>query len=148
MKERPIIFSAPMVRAILAGKKTQTRRIAKSYKPPCEVGDRLWVRETWLPYPGQTQRVQYAANYEAPMGPWKSPIFMPRRYSRILLEVEEVRKERLHAINRDDLYAEGIGSLFEPARKSFKKLWDSIHGKGAWEANPPVWVISFRRVDK
>lgn len=73
MKERPILFSAPMVRAILDGRKTQTRRIAKvtsdgckegfitplsgfvprsienhiSYCPYGKPGDRLWVRETW-----------------------------------------------------------------------------------------------------
>lgn len=74
MRERPILFSAPMVRAILAGTKTQTRRIAKDVRHPdlgnwyapgalvlerepqhvieraCpkgRPGDRLWVRETW-----------------------------------------------------------------------------------------------------
>ena len=73
MKERPILFSAPMVRAILDGRKTQTRRIAKvtdkdckpgmitplagfvprtianhiSYCPYGKPGDRLWVRETF-----------------------------------------------------------------------------------------------------
>ena len=71
MKERPILFSAPMVRAILAGTKTQTRRIAKLNEsgrvkavgsclnwhlddpnainacPYGQPGDRLWVRETW-----------------------------------------------------------------------------------------------------
>lgn len=80
MKERPILFSAPMVRAILDGRKTQTRRICKA-QPPADalwgsngaewmwledrddvadrvircpygvVGDRLWVRETWAPDP-------------------------------------------------------------------------------------------------
>ena len=80
MKERPIIFSAPMVRAILAGTKTQTRRVVKPapklvggawffYKrglpvyvpnvsaaadscPYGQPGDRLWVRETWMDLAG------------------------------------------------------------------------------------------------
>lgn len=75
MKERPILFSAPMVRAILEGRKTQTRRVVKPRKdlsfgcllqphelagevnsgdymncPYGKPGDRLWVRETWQYY--------------------------------------------------------------------------------------------------
>ena len=60
MKERPILFSSPMVRAILDGRKTQTRRVCKGQRelsnvhdfqldrcPFGQPGDRLWVRETW-----------------------------------------------------------------------------------------------------
>lgn len=71
MKERPILFSAPMVRALLDGSKTQTRRIVKPqpdrvppmgyrvgdalmrlggepmYCPYGQPGERLWVREAW-----------------------------------------------------------------------------------------------------
>ena len=73
MRERPIIFSAPMVRALLAGTKTQTRRIIsprhlkffglpaswqvanwdKRPLPYGGTGDRLWVRETHAPIIGQ-----------------------------------------------------------------------------------------------
>lgn len=83
MADRPILFSAPMVKALLAGTKTQTRRRIKAvvphdglpsetqedmdvrgwiryggdWLPPCPYGDagsRLWVRETWAPYDSQT----------------------------------------------------------------------------------------------
>lgn len=61
MRERPILFSSPMVRAILSGAKTQTRRVVKPLHmatvdakqfpilamcPYGSPGDRLWVRET------------------------------------------------------------------------------------------------------
>lgn len=56
-KERPILFNSEMVNAILAGKKTQTRRVIKNKSninhaiecPYGKPGDLLWVRETWRP---------------------------------------------------------------------------------------------------
>lgn len=86
---------------------------------------------------------------------------MPRRASRLSLEVQSVRLEQLQAISQEDAEAEGIdgptcaalstsspwrGQLAPAAVHAFAALWDSINGAGAWLANPWVWVISFRRV--
>ena len=111
-----MLFSGDMVRAILEGRKTQTRRV---YKPRGDCsgtieinhlpGSRIWVRETWGPCEGG---VCYAAS-ELPGvkpddGKWRPSIFMPRWASRITLEVTEVRMQRLQEINNEDAKAEGI----------------------------------------
>jgi hypothetical protein len=137
MKDRPILFSAPMVRAILAGTKTQTRRVAKGVhivhehtgealaqldsagpRIPCpygQPGDRLWVREAHLIVGGadsKNPRVVYAATNDGPdawLSPvWRPSIHMPRWASRITLEITSVRVERLQAISEADARAEGV----------------------------------------
>jgi hypothetical protein len=97
MTERPILFSAPMVRAILAGTKTQTRRVVKpAHKawiempvthqlgewdkrplPYGKTGDRLWVRETWQAVSGN-DRVRHIMTHPRPDRGWLEYAATPR----------------------------------------------------------------------
>lgn len=209
MTERGMIFNSEMVRAILDGRKTQTRRIMKvqpesnqlglllitdSTKhsdigkyhwaesnatgnhvrsklfscPFGAVGDRIWVRETWARYNIDQNSHDIAYRATTPEdwpeeGRWRPSIHMPRWASRILLEITDVRVERLNAISEEDARAEGIidgGCLNcgepepcgcanpEPdATDAFAYLWQSIYGQDNWNANPWVWVIEFKRVE-
>lgn len=193
MKGRPIPFSAPMVRALLAGTKTQTRRVVKpqpdrthsghpywnigGYRVsptaanplPCPYGapgDRLWVREAWRTcegfdvYPPRDIQRTTPVRYEAD-GHWshsmsgsggklRPGMFMPRWASRILLDVIEVRVERLQSISRGDAMAEGCPfpnmAKGPDPREWYAELWDQINGPGAWAANPWVWAVSFNPI--
>ena len=119
--------------------------------PYGQVGDRLWVRETfWAMADGKT--IYYKATVPFPNFPfsWKPSIHMPRWASRITLEITDVRVERLQEISPLDIVAEGYDSFGIPSGVFwFKELWDSINAKRGygWEVNPWVWVISFRRLD-
>lgn len=144
MDDRPILFSAPMVRALLNGTKTQTRRVVKRFEvragmPEPEMqsllrccpygapGDRLWVRETFAKIDGQTQpwiETDYRATYTHGdrLGDslgikkrWTPAIHMPRAASRITLEVIGVRVERLQDISETDARAEGAAAHNSPA---------------------------------
>lgn len=182
MRERPILFSAPMVRPILTGQKTQTRRAVKlndagrvqlatkqwhiddsNVKHACpygQPGDRLWVRESFSPYIYREGCWYWAdgnmAAYDCEKP--KPSIHMPRWASRITLEITGVRVERLQDISEADAQAEGVtvedhhkggycaGEFLPPAVRAFRELWESINGASAWETNPWVWVVEFRRL--
>ncbi|EKZ6514951.1 hypothetical protein RYB76_002291 [Klebsiella pneumoniae] len=219
MKERGMIFNGEMVRAILDGRKTQTRRPiqwkqtrfteigeredgskwpwsedaehACDFWHPCPfgaVGDRIWVRETWQAihdYCDENGHVderrcarsipRHRGNYWHPVYqeawgnesredrefPWRPSIHMPRWASRILLEITDVRVERLSSISQEDAKAEGMeltgwrptysdpdsgGEVMTPY-DNFAELWSSIYGDESWKANPWVWVIEFKRVE-
>lgn len=138
-----------MVRAILVGRKTQTRRVVKPKRrtdifdhvcPYGQPGDRLWVRETHAM--DDDGRCHYAATEtEHPDWPngWTPSIFMRRKFSRITLEITSVRLQRVQCIREADAIAEGVESVTE-----FRKLWETINGRGSWEADPWVWVVGFR----
>jgi hypothetical protein len=225
MKTRPILFSAPMVRALLDGTKTQTRRICKSeeiveaaeefceiltttkaerigpseiglrpvghickinyglplndaiktFCPYGQPGDRLWVRETTIDVEehgyvgpvfvesdegravldGGLGQPDDFAEIEPHQLKKRPSIFMRRSMSRITLEITGVRIERLQGISGDDCLAEGIPErgTYPPEsdpedilRRDYRRLWESINGAGAWDANPWVWLLEFKRV--
>ena len=68
----------------------------------------------------------------------------------MLLEIDAVRVERLQSISRGDAMAEGCPfpnmAKGDDPRAWFRDLWCDINGAGAWEANPWVWVVEFRRL--
>lgn len=136
--------------------------------PYGKIGDHLWVRETWSPSlhshgydadggevvndcPAYKATLSYAC--EKPVNDgliWKSPIFMPYRFSRITLEIVKVRVERLQDITPDDAFAEGISGgdwLGDPVGE-YAKLWDRLNAKRGypWSSNFWVWAIDSRRV--
>lgn len=129
--ERPILYDDRMVRAILDGRKTQTRRIARLNAagrvkacPYGKPGDRLWVREAWatdfifddLPPCNipEDSPLLFRADESATgivafeWGKWRPSIHMPRWASRIVLEIIAVRLERLQDISEADAEAEGM----------------------------------------
>jgi hypothetical protein len=199
-----------MVRALLAGTKTQTRRVCKSadvieaaerepwgepvlertatrtgpasigrrlvgsmcrtqdgfrladaiaaFCPYGLPGDLLWVRETWRWYSEgiahyaadntlrPNQRDQALATFLEHRSPlpadchtWRPSIHMPRKVSRLTLEITDVRVQRVQEISREDEIAEGT-----PAGTYYDSVWSSIHGDASWDANPWVWALTFR----
>jgi hypothetical protein len=183
IREKGLIFNSEMVRAILDGRKTQTRRPIKwkqtrfteigeredgskwpwsedaehacDFWHPCPfgaVGDRIWVRETWNKYGGL---LTYRADHDwiddmrketVCTAKWVPSIHMPRWASRILLEITDVRVERLNAISEEDAlpkafrlqgllpdYLGTFSSVISPTMTNvaFQRLWESIYGEEA-----------------
>lgn len=135
------------------------------------VGDRLWVREAYCITQGDdgTNGLLYRGQceeYPSLKPIWKSSIYMPRWACRTVLEITEVRVERVQEISEEDALTEGVtridhgrGYYFSAVRDephhgnwvdpvdAYRELWESIHGKGSWDLNPWVWVIGFRKVE-
>lgn len=185
MKEHPILFTTEMVRAIIEGRKTQTRRVVKPQPIHIEwfthqngwcakvaenryemkecpygvPGDRLWVRETWCPCRVFTiyradciddKPSENTDEWNEPRGDkWRPSIHMPRTESRILLEVTNVRVERVQEISEADIIAEGCPKAYLLGRNWYQPLWDTINAKRGypWKSNPWAWVVLFKLLE-
>lgn len=159
--------------------------------PHGKVGKRLWVRETWaigvstgnswhsedgpirtMHEPWRYQRRYRGSGESGFCGKWRPSLLMPRWACRLVLELTEVRVERLQEISEADAQAEGAAFVCELCgcdldtdhgaavhfacddpdcerashREGFRRLWESINGAGSWALNPWVWVLEFREV--
>lgn len=162
MAEKPIIFSTPMVSAILQGRKTATRRAMKqppdpdsvSGKYPSErpqtrkyqLGDTLWVRETFAETAsGYRFKINADGSLFQPDGTvkWRPAIYLPRAAARIFLKITAVRFEQVKDITEQQAKAEGVAS-----RAAFLDLWDELNAKRGYghAVNPWVAVIEFKRL--
>lgn len=214
MSEKPILFNTEMVKAILEGRKTVTRRVIKlkygnthiewkedkygkrlielqndvegethgrredgttwrkllvyrELKSPYQVGDVLYVRETFDPeyWPWQYKNGRsdlYKADYEMwknksdfSLPRWKPSIHMPKEAARIFLRVTKIKPKQLQDITDKEARAEGVNPATNNSgiahQAMFMKIWDSTIPKKdlkkyGWNANPWVWVIEFERV--
>lgn len=236
LKERPVVFTAEEVNAVLAGNKTQHRMVIKNTKdtqclfsgdwrydgrdfldsdgftidprgahyverlepsegeerqytedyrcvghyPLGRVGDRLWVQEPTLAIEdvGWIGPVFVASDdgrnaIDWGYGPYDDPAHIPAceltynnpcdlsyEDSRILLEITDIRIERVQDTSHADAVAEGVHHFdiyarlrdqpLSVAQIVFSRYWDTRHQDGFenWESNPWVWVIEFKKVDE
>ncbi len=174
--EHGLCFQTDRVKAILAGRQTQDRRpITSRNKYDWQVGDQIWVRETWRTakaldmysprMTGCKSPFQYAAGMKSilhgniidkwqPWGKWHPSIHMPRWVARIILEITAIRKETVQEISQDDQRAEGIVIPSEWCVNGYKRtrfgtLWDSIYHKRGygWDTNPDVRASTFKIIE-
>ena len=137
MSEKPILFNTEMVRAILDGRKTCTRRLIKNNvdallnspfhqaypevedkqiigklcMPPYQSGDILYVRETWSEWTDGYLYKAWTSPFPQPgkssVMKWHPSIHMPKEAARIWLKVKDVRVERLSDITPQEAWKEG-----------------------------------------
>jgi len=175
---QPILMSDAMVLALLAGNKTETRRIWSDRYAKVEAGQLLWVREAWRcrSLRGDQARVQYRADesdgfvvlgasdtrpgsrQELPGhlnnpdphrdAPWQVSMFMPKIASRLTLKVSHVKRQRLREITTVDCMAEGLRGADLVGQ--YGRLWDSLHHDAPqrWIDNPEVAVVGFEVIKR
>lgn len=148
MAIKPILFNTEMVRAILDGRKTVTRRLVKFLsrknpnwtgyvkdglmlyngknepcirKAPYQPGDTLYVRETWKKAPnGYYYYEDWQRGDIADLTKWKPSIHMPKEAARIWIKITDVRVERLQEMKPVDVIKEG----------AYPDCWDCLNTYG------------------
>lgn len=173
MRERTILFTAEMVRAIFEGRKTQTRRLIKPQPENIHISPERASVISWVDveahafddgavacfYYTMEEEEDFVCKYGRVGDRLKvsDPMNVPGNgvsLSNFLVEITEIRVEQLNDIDRGDAMEEGcpfpnMADGPNP-REWFSDLWDSIYGDGpgSWAENPWVWVIEFRKLEE
>lgn len=167
MIERPILFNAETVRAILDGSKTQIRRPVKP-QPDSGLQFCHYSKTGWAEHrSGDLCRCGIGEpQYEPPghvgdlllveVAIEGRPLEMFDEVGRLRLRVTDVRVERVDQITENDAKAEGCRAgematraIAGNAAMHFARVWDDIYAEDGlgWDDNPWVWVVEFERVE-
>lgn len=177
----PLALSDEMILAVLDGQKTSTIRavsrkeMEKGVKeidgwpyifseakkewvklsgPYGEVGDYLWVRESYRTAGTSTEyRLDVDPNKVTPNSDWMPVVGMPEEASRMCLQIVAYRfVSDVQSLKVMDLYRDGFSSTLEgkrakaDIRNQFARYWDTRYRDECekWAAHPPVWVTEFK----
>lgn len=168
-KSIPMIFNQEMVRAILDGRKTVTRRHCRtapagSRNVDYQVGDLIYVRETFRLFDASvecgcsespcgcplTGAPIYKASHDDGESKWTPSIHMPRNKSRLTLRITKAYTENVGDITDEAAQKEGCLPNYSATQTKpkvwFKTLWNDIYGD--WDASPLVWCLEFEVINK
>lgn len=175
MKERPILFSTPMVKALLEGRKTQTRRIMKGAlqwhgcltgdcphdkQVECDAallelcpygkpGDRLRVRETWAPVTTRLSRdMGVKAHYRADFSDVKAKRITWKPSIHLPSALSRIFLEVVAVRTELVMSCSASDSLAEGfhGRDDFFDTFFNLNKRAPANTNPWVWVVEFKRV--
>jgi len=143
----------------------------KEVIPDYQVGDVLWVRETFgliLSLDEYCYKADFYDSKDKPFLGWKPSRFMPKQACRIFLKVKSIKVERVQDISDEDAKMEGAKSYlkvddmkklkglgnwiiprpFSMYQFGFLSIWCTINGCDSWLQNPFVFVYEFERIEK
>jgi len=113
--------------------------------PKYQVGDIMWVRETWQKTnTGYVYRAD--STNDKQIHKWRPNIHMPKPACRIFLKVTNVEPQRLQDISADEIKAEGVSwtiDHYPNLMQLWEELWVSVYGIDSWRSNPYVWAYTF-----